>query len=126
MNQSAPEISVNPPGVIAWYRVYCAAMALMYLLLAILFIFLISMDLDLDMDELEFQITSIIMIVFGLPFALLYFIGCFLTHRGWHWVLGLILIALGLTSCCCLPACIPLLIFWIKPETKAWLKRNDH
>jgi hypothetical protein len=29
-------------------------------------------------------------------------------------------IGLGMTSACTLPICIPLLIFWLKPETKAF------
>jgi len=28
-----------------------------------------------------------------------------------------------LTSCCILPAAVPLLIYWVKPETKAWFNR---
>ncbi len=115
---------IQPPGVILWYRIYCAAMALMYMLLAVGFLVLRSMDLGVEVDPDEFQVTSIIMIVFGVPLALFYFISCFLTHRGWHWIWGVISIGIGMTGCC-LPACIPLLIFWIKPETKAWLNRNS-
>jgi hypothetical protein len=31
-----------------------------------------------------------------------------------------VIICLGMTSACFLPVCIPLLIFWIKPETKLY------
>ena len=98
-------------------------MALMYVLLAVGFLVLRSMDLGAEVDPDEFQVTSIIMIVFSVPFALFYFVSCFLAHRGWHWIWGFITIGIGMTGCC-LPVCIPLLIFWIKRETKAWLNRN--
>jgi hypothetical protein len=29
-----------------------------------------------------------------------------------------------MTSVCCIPACVPLLIYWIKPETKAYFGRT--
>jgi hypothetical protein len=47
----------------------------------------------------------------------------FLPRKPWAWTFHLVLIALGFTSACCLPACVPLLIFWIRPETKAWFGR---
>ena len=32
----------------------------------------------------------------------------------------MLLICVGMTSCCCIPACLPILLQWIKPDTKAW------
>ena len=119
---------VKPPRVIFWYRIYCSFMGVFWGLLVFLFLFLRSLsDLEQNMsssDFTEFQITSVIMIFVGIPFALLYFFCAFMTHRGWHWILGFVSIGLGMSGCC-LPVCIPLLIFWIKPETKSWLNRNE-
>ena len=70
-------VPTQPPGVILWYRIYCAAMALPYVLLAVGFLVLRSMDLGAEVDPDEFQVTSIIMIVFSVPFALFYFVSCF-------------------------------------------------
>jgi hypothetical protein len=39
------------------------------------------------------------------------------------WVYDIVLICLGMTSVCCMPVTIPLLIFWIKPDAKAWFGR---
>jgi hypothetical protein len=36
----------------------------------------------------------------------------------------MVLICIGMNSCCLLPASIPLLIFWIKPETKTYFGRK--
>ena len=126
-NESVP-VSMEPPGVILWYRIYCALMGVLYALLVILFLFLRSLpDIEQVMNPseyTEFQITSMVVIIFGVPFAILYFACVFMASKRWHWVLGIISIGLGMTGCC-LPVCIPLLIFWIKPETKSWLSRNE-
>ena len=42
----------------------------------------------------------------------------FLPRRKWVWIYDLVVICLGMTSCCTLPVCIALLIFWIRPETR--------
>jgi hypothetical protein len=40
------------------------------------------------------------------------------------WVYDLVVICVGMTSFCCMPVCIPLLIFWIKPEVRAYFGRT--
>ena len=42
----------------------------------------------------------------------------------WAWIYGMVLICIGLTSPCCLPVTIPLLIGWIKDDAKAYFGRN--
>jgi hypothetical protein len=44
----------------------------------------------------------------------------FAGRKKWVWILHLVLIALGFTSCACWPFCIPLIFAWLKPEVKAW------
>jgi hypothetical protein len=39
-------------------------------------------------------------------------------YKPWGWTVGLLVIGAGLASCMVLFA-IPLLVFWLKPETKA-------
>jgi hypothetical protein len=55
-------------------------------------------------------------IVFALPFVL--------PRRPWVWVYDMVVICIGLTSCCIMPAALPLLIYWIKPEVKAWFQQG--
>jgi hypothetical protein len=38
------------------------------------------------------------------------------------WIYGIVLIALGMTSACFVPACIPLLIYWLKPDAKSYFQ----
>lgn len=47
----------------------------------------------------------------------------FLPAKPWVWVYHLVLICLGLSSVCCLPVCIPLLIQWLKPDVRAYFGR---
>ena len=76
-------------------------------------------------EQLGNMVAGVIYAVMGIVFFLLYLAGVFLPVRRWSWVAGLVLIALSFTSCCCVPAAVPLLIFWIEPETKAWFAGGE-
>jgi hypothetical protein len=95
-------------------------MALMSLLLLGMGVVFLFIEPDRDMSEAEAKIMGGVFIVFGLAFAIPFAAAPFLPRQNWVWVLGLVLICLGLTSTCCLPVCIPLLILWLKPEMKAY------
>jgi hypothetical protein len=74
-------------------------------------------------NEPVMTIYGVILIAVSVPFSLLFAAAPFLPRRPWAWIVHLALIALGMTSACCIPACLPLLLFWIKPETKAMFER---
>ena len=114
--------SLNPatPPVYKWFVVYCVCMALLYLTMAAVGVGFLFMEPDRDMSEAEAKVMGVLMLVFGLVFCVPYASVPFLPRKSWVWILGLVLICIGLTSACCLPASIPLLIFWIKPEMKAF------
>jgi hypothetical protein len=118
--------SLNPasPAVYTWFVVYCILMALLYLTTALLGIALMFTEPDPDMSAAEAKIMSSLFLVLGLVGCGAYGSALFLPRKSWVWVFGLVLICLGLTSTCCLPACIPLLIFWLKPEMKAFYGRT--
>lgn len=63
-----------------------------------------------------------------LTISLVFIVACFLPFilapRPWLWVYNLVIICLGMTSACYLLACIPLLIFWLKPETQRYYGKN--
>ena len=80
------------------------------------------LDLGLRLDEL---LTFGIMGVVSFPLMLGFGYGLFLPRAKWAWVYGIILIAIGMGSCCFWPICIPLLIKWIDPNFKAWFERTD-
>lgn len=114
-----PVAAGPPPAVITWQLVYLACMTVLYLLFAVMgIVFLINADTfaanDPTTDATEVQIMGAIYAVLGVGLAIL-FAGGILVRRGMvGWVYNLILIGIGLTSCCFWPATIPLMIFWIK------------
>jgi len=67
---------------------------------------------------------SFLLIVICVPLAIGFGVGVFLPREPWAWIYGIVTIGIGMTSCATLPFCIPLLIFWIKPETKAYFDQR--
>ncbi|HEX8695646.1 MAG TPA: hypothetical protein VF746_24745 [Longimicrobium sp.] len=112
------------PAVWSWFVAYCAVMVLIYLLVAAAGVFFLVADpAMLDTEPAEAKAMGLIMIALGLVFAAPFAAAPFLPRRPWVWVYGIVLIALGMTSVCTLPAAIPLLVYWINAETKAWFGR---
>ena len=60
------------------------------------------------------------LLLVGLAFAIAFALVFVFPRKHWAWIYGLVLICIGMSSCCILPAAIPLLIFWLKPEVKSW------
>lgn len=120
--------SLNPPTppVYKWFVVYCILMALSCLTLAVMGIVLGFIEPDREMSAEEARLMGSVFIILGLVFFVPYAIAPFVPRKSWVWVFGLVLICLGLTSTCCLPACIALLIFWSKPEMKAFYNRTTN
>jgi MFS family permease len=118
--------SLNPatPKAYKWFVAYCISMALLYLLLAVMGIVFGFIEPDREMSAEEAKLMGAVFIILGLVFCVPYAAAPFLPRQSWVWILGLVLICLGLTSACCLPICIPLLIHWLKPEMKAFYGRE--
>ena len=109
------------PAVWKWFVAYCVAMALLYLLTAAIGFCLLLIDpAGSGMDTLEAKVMGVLLSGLGLGMLIPYAAGPFLPQRRWAWVVGLTLICIGMTSACCLPAAVPLLIWWIKPATKEY------
>ncbi len=107
------------PGVWSWFIVYCVVQAILCLfIVGVGAIFFVMDPAELEMEAVEARIMGTIYVGMGLALLVLYAIAPFLPRRKWVWVYDLVIICLGMTSCCTLPACIALLIFWIKPETR--------
>jgi hypothetical protein len=69
-------------------------------------------------------IMGVIYAILGVVFGIVFLVALFLPAKPFNWIVGIVVIALGMTSCCLWPALIPMLIFWVKPETKAFFGRN--
>jgi hypothetical protein len=113
------------PSVWIWYVVYCGLMALLYLIVAAAGLFVLLIDpAQFGEDAVILRIQGVLFLVLGLLFVIPFGAAPFLPKKPWVWIYGLVLIALGMTSVCCLPATIPLLIFWLKPETRRFFGRE--
>tara|TARA_Y100001968_G_C19427794_1_gene755322 strand:- start:547 stop:897 length:351 start_codon:yes stop_codon:yes gene_type:complete len=107
-------IQIQKPKVVIWFKIYAMCLGLIYLIC-----FLISPFLILSGDD-ELLIGGIILLIASVPCLLASIIPIFLPRRPWVWIWSLVLIGFGMTSTCCLPASIVILIFWIKPEVKRY------
>lgn len=108
-----------------WYRVYLTVLLVIYLLLTGFGIVLALFAPETPSQSSgENLIVGILYAIFGAIFAIAFAVALFLPRKPYNWIVGIVYIALGMTSCCFLPATIPLLIFWLKPETKAYFGRS--
>ncbi len=126
LNQPTSSVyNQRTPPVYKWFVAYCISMALLYGAVALMSPFFFFIEGDPEMSAEEAKIMGVVMLLMGIVFFVPYAAAPFLPRQSWVWVLGLVLICIGLTSACCLPACVPMLIFWLKPEMKAFYGRNQ-
>jgi hypothetical protein len=108
-----------------WYRVYCGFLAFLYLLVTALGIFLLTVPLETRRyDQEELFIMGVTYSVLGSVLFLVFMVALFLPAKPYNWIVGIVMMAIGMTSCCLLPAVIPLLIYWLKPETQMFFGRK--
>lgn len=111
------------PSPVMWFKVYAGAMALLYLfVIAAGGLFLINPEW-LETETFEARMMAFVFIGLGIPLTGIFAAAIFLPPRPWVWIYDLVLIAIGFMSCCILPFSIALLIFWLKPEVKAYFNR---
>ncbi|HQU84476.1 MAG TPA: hypothetical protein PKY59_15165 [Pyrinomonadaceae bacterium] len=108
-----------------WYRVYCAVLAVLYLLVIGFGTFLaVFQPQTPDYNQNELLIMGIIYALLGAVFFLVFVVALFLPPKPYNWIVGIIMMAIGMTSCCFVPFVIPLFIYWLKPETQAFFGRK--
>lgn len=118
---SPPSIPADRPPVVGWFYVYCGVLCLLYLAVSAFCLpFFLMEPSELEMDKTQAVVTGVMFLVMGLVLFILFLMPFFLPRRPWVWVFDFVLICIGMTSACFLLACVPLLLFWLKPEAKAW------
>jgi len=141
--ESSPPASVSPyeppktegakrPAVILWFRVYAGVIATLSLLaVAASFWLVIKMGNDaiVDLNTGETiaggprdKVVLLTMAALGVVFGVLHGVAAAVPYKPWAWVLGIVVIGLGVTGCTVVFAA-PLLFYWIKPITKAAFQR---
>jgi hypothetical protein len=119
MSQDYSKPAPVTPGVVMWFKIYAGFLGSIYVLcslMSLVFFFPHQSDVDLPESVSYAMGLGVLLLCWGLAF--LFFFPIFKAPRPWLYTYDLVLICIGLTSPCFLPICIPLLIFWLKPETK--------
>lgn len=112
--------------MLGWYKAYCGLLTLTYVLTAVFGFWVIVTRYSgaSGHSSEDGLLVGGVMAACGLLFGGACGAALVLPARPWAWTYHLAIICLGLSSVCCLPICIPLLIFWLKPETKAYFGRS--
>ena len=121
-SQSRPSTPSKPPAVLLWQMIYDIAMVLLYLAIAAggaaLYIFADTIALEAGEDPAMYEVMGMIYGIVSFLFAIPFVLGAIYRKGMLGWVLNLILIILGLTSCVTWPATIPLMIFRIRDKDR--------
>ena len=121
MNETAPTPASQPPKVSWWFKAYSGFLCFLYLATAAFSLFFFLADpADTEMSATAAHIIGALLLVGGLGLFSACLLPLILRPRRWLWTYDLVVICLGMTSACILPASIPLLIFWLKPEAKSY------
>ncbi|MBN2431361.1 MAG: hypothetical protein JXQ27_07790 [Acidobacteria bacterium] len=119
-----PPYPTQAPPVLTWFRVYCGLLAFVYVCSAGLGIFLLVIrPAEFQAELFLSTLMGVLYLVMGLVLMAAALVPFFVQPQPWVWIYDLVLIALGMTSCCFLAFSIPLLIHWIKPETRHYFGR---
>ena len=117
-----PPAAMGPkPQVILWQRIYLGLMVAIYALVVVAGVAMTMFADQIAADDPEVSAGEITFMgglyaVIGLIFGIVTAIGFVFKRGTGGWVYNLVMICLGLTSCCFWPICIPLLVFWIKQK----------
>ncbi len=108
------------PGVIIWYRIYASVVAVLMLAAFRLSAFIAWSRAQTPVYGAGAEADLVVMLLLFGTFSMLVFYGVavFVPMRPWGWTIGLVAIALGLTSIW-IVVCIPLLLKWMDPKVKA-------
>ena len=129
---SEPHADAVAPPVVKWYRIYCFFMVLLYAAAmaggASIVLFHSQLAAQItkggtELNDVDLTARGIILMMMSILMFSVNLAAMFLPRRPWAWVYHLVNIALGLTGCCFFVT-IPLLIFWLKPETQQYFGRD--
>lgn len=119
---STPAVHYNgqKPQVVTWYYVYVVVLCLMFLAVIVGAALVLAGVFPIPEEEqTDATVVSLIYLIMGGFILIPCLVAFFLPRRKWVWIYHMVLICLGLTGCTVV-GCIPLLIFWLKPEVKAY------
>lgn len=109
----------EPPKVIFWARVYNALMIALYVLVTVGGFAMYGFAEELAEGDPtnspgQMRMVGAFYAGIGIVLAVLFLVAFIWRKGNGAWIYQIVLIVLGLTSCCTWPATIPLMIYWIK------------
>lgn len=115
-----------PEGVL-YFRIFGGISAFVYGMLALLGgglmvvpTFLSTIPPGVGDEVMGFYLAGTLYGVIGLAHAVPTLVALFAGRKPWVHTLGTVVLALGMLNMCCIPVLIPLMIVWLKPETRRW------
>jgi hypothetical protein len=126
--QSAGEeadLLIARPRVVFWFRVYAVWLCLAWVAVGYLSWMLGEHGIgDIGGPSTTAAMVAHVLSLLLWALALSVAVLLFSAPQPRHWTLGLVLICLGLLTPITLPASLALIMFWLKPETKAYYGRG--
>ena len=116
---------VGRPKVIPWFKAYCILMGIYFVSgcgFGSLFVIFDDEFARSQGDTPEASVAvGLFYIVIGAIVSIPHWVGPFLPRAKWVWIYGIIVIAFGNLACVlCVPIGIPMMVFWVMPENRAW------
>lgn len=107
-----------------WYLAYLGLLLFLFAGVAVLGgLFLAGVFDEPGMEDMETRILGGIYLGGGIVMSVPTVLAFFFPRRKWTWVYHLVMICIGLTGCTFVFS-IPLLIFWLRPETREWFEQG--
>ena len=119
---SAPEIPGQPPKVIRWFKVYSVVQCVLYLAFSLFFFF--AYQAETESEKKGAHIGAALTLVVALGFLGAWILPRVVPPRPWLWIYNLVILEIGSLNIFMLPASIPLLKNWRKPETKRYFGKS--
>lgn len=109
------------PPVIVWFRVYAATMALVQLVAVAMVVLRMwqRTNADVYVRDRDADVVLLVLLLVFLFFLGFFVVATFVPYKPWGWSVGLVAIGLGCSGIVGMIICVPMLLYWLKPITKA-------
>ena len=116
--------ALETPRVVVWYQTYCSAVAALWATGTILSVGLVVWSGRVaeawSMDPIAAILFSVTLLLVMLFLTAVHIAGQRTANVPGTWNIHAIVLGLDLTTLFLWPVALPLLWFWLKPETRAW------
>ncbi len=115
----------NQRQAVLWLQGFCAAQLLFFGGLCLMGWGLVaSAAIDPNLraapDDPPLWFIGALLLVYAVPFAAVHVIGVVAPRRPWGYVYGFVVCGMAFMCGGCWFLAIPLLLYWLTPETRAW------